>query len=186
MNQNFRSFLAALAAVLILVSLEAASGLVVMGGFATGDGPPALPPMTLLTDLNGSITDLDGHTVAFEDLRGKVVLINLWATWCPPCMAEMPSLQNLWKEFEKNDDIQVLCITTESADEVRRHPVSRDLEMPLYVFNGPVPAELQVDNLPTTFIFDGSGKVTFGHTGMARWDDAEVVAYLKGLLEKRD
>jgi thiol-disulfide isomerase/thioredoxin len=183
MNQHTRPALAVLAAVLLLLLLEAAPGLVVMGGFATGDGQPTLPPMTLLTDLEGTVTDLDGNTMAFTDLRGKVVLINLWATWCPPCMAEMPSLDNLWREFKDNDDVRVLCITTETAEEVRRHPLSRELEMPLYVFDPPVPLELQAESLPTTYIFDGEGKVVFGHTGMARWDDARVTTYLKGLLK---
>jgi hypothetical protein len=56
--------------------------------------------------------------------------------------------------------------------------------MPLYVFDPPVPLELQAESLPTTYIFDGAGKVVFGHTGMARWDDDRVKTYLKGLLQK--
>lgn len=76
----------------------------------------------------------------------------------------------------------MLCISTETADEVRAHPMSRELDMPLYVFDPPVPPELQAKGLPTTYIFDRQGRVVFGHTGMARWDGDEIVAYLEGLL----
>lgn len=181
MNPNIRTFLATLAAAMFLLVLETVPGLVIMGSFATGDGEPALPPMTRLGDLQGTISDQGGRTLSFTDLRGKVVLINLWATWCPPCRAEMPFLQNLWREFEQDGDVMVLCISTENAEEVESYAASQGLDMPLYVFNPPVPPELQVEDLPTTYIFDRDGKVVFGHMGMARWDGAEVVAYLKRL-----
>jgi peroxiredoxin len=181
MNPNIRAFLTAIAAVLLLLALEAAPALIIMGSFATGDGEPALPPMTRLGDLEGTISDQDGRTLSFADLRGKVVLVNLWATWCPPCRAEMPFLQNLWREFEKNGDVLVLCISTENAEEVKSFAAAQGLDMPLYVFNPFAPPELQVEDLPTTYIFDRDGKVVFGHMGMARWDGAEVVTYLKRL-----
>ena len=175
---------APLLAAVALILLEAAAALVILGGFVNaGDGPPELPPMTRLGDLPGTISDLDGRTMSFADLRGKVVVVNLWATWCPPCRAEMPFLENLWRKFEGEEDFRVLCISTETIDEVRRHPLAASLKMPLYVFNGAVPPELQAESLPTTYIFDRQGKVTCGHTGMARWDGDEIVAYLQGLLK---
>lgn len=183
MNIRCHPALAALCAALALLLLEAASALVVMGGFVDPDASkPELPAMTRLADLQGAFSDLDGRTTSFADLRGKVVVVNLWATWCPPCRAEMPYLRNLWKKFEGNDGLRVLCISTETAAEVRAHPMSRDLDMPLYVFDPPAPPELQAEGLPTTYIFDRQGKVVFGHTGMARWDADEIVAYLEGLL----
>ena len=169
---------------LALILLEAAAALVIIGGFVnSGDGPPELPPMTRLGDLQGTISDLQGRTMSFGELHGKVVVVNLWATWCPPCRAEMPYLENLWRKFEGEEDFRVLCISTETMEEVRRHPLAASLKMPLYVFNGPVPLELQAESLPTTYIFDRQGRVTFGHVGIARWDGDEIVAYLQGLLK---
>ena len=186
MSMQRHPALAALSGVIVLLLLEVAAALVIMGGFVdAGDGPPELPPMTRLGDLQGTISDLDGRTLSFADLRGKVVVVNLWATWCPPCRAEMPFLQNLWRKFEGEENFRLLCISTETAEEVRAHPLARELAMPLYVFDPPVPPELQTEGLPTTYIFDRQGKVVFGHTGMARWDGDEIVAYLKGLLGAR-
>jgi thiol-disulfide isomerase/thioredoxin len=176
-------FLGGLLAVIVLVLLEIVPALVVTAAFVdTGSGQPELPAMTRLGDLQGTFSDMDGRATPFADLRGKVVVVNLWATWCPPCRAEMPYLRNLWKKFEGNDGLRVLCISTESADEVRAHPLSAELDMPLYVFDPPAPPELQAEGLPTTYIFDRRGRVVFGHTGMARWDADEIVAYLEGLL----
>ena len=184
MNMQRTPLAALIFGAIALILLEAAAALVIMGGFVdAGDGPPELPPMTRLGDLPGTITDLDGRTMSFSDLRGKVVVVNLWATWCPPCRAEMPYLENLWGTFEGEEDFMVLCISTETAEEVRRHPLSGSLKMPLYVFTPPAPPELQAESLPTTYIFDRQGRVTFGHTGMARWDGDEIVAYLRGLLK---
>lgn len=184
MSMQRHPALAALSGAIVLLLLEVAAALVIMGGFVdAGDGPPELPPMTRLGDLQGTISDLDGRTLSFAELRGKVVVVNLWATWCPPCRAEMPFLENLWRKFEAEEDFRVLCISTETMEEVRRHPLAASLKMPLYVFNGQVPPELQAEGLPTTYIFDRQGKVTFGHTGMARWDGDEIVAYLQALLK---
>jgi thiol-disulfide isomerase/thioredoxin len=169
----------------LLLLLEAGAAFLVLGGFDT-EGARAetdLPAVTLLTDLRGTFTDLQGNEHSFADLRGKVVLLNLWATWCPPCRAEMPSLQALWKNFEGDDRVRVLCISTETAAEVRAHPMTSSLTMPVFVFSSPAPEELDTESLPTTYIFNREGRVVFGHTGMARWDSPEVVAYLKSLLE---
>ena len=176
-------FLGGLLAAIALVLLEIVPALVVMAAFVDSEsGQPELPAMTRLGDLQGTFSDLDGRTFSFADLRGKVVVVNLWATWCPPCRAEMPYLRNLWKKFEGSDELRVLCISTETAEEVRAHPLSKGLDMPLYVFDPPAPAELEAEGLPTTYIFDRRGRVVFGHTGMARWDADEIVAYLEGLL----
>ncbi len=181
MNTSRHPVMAALVGALFLLMLEAGAAFVILGGFVTGDGSPEIPAMTRLGDLPGTISDLDGRTLSFADLRGKVVLVNLWATWCPPCRTEMPYLESLWKKFEGNEQVRILCISTETADEVRAHPLSGTLGMPLYVFTPPVPPELQAEGLPTTYIFNREGKVVFGHTGMARWDGDDVVAYLEKL-----
>ena len=111
--------------------------------------------------------------------------LNLWATWCPPCLMEMPSLERLWKRFEAGGKVQVLCLSEEKVEDVRAHRIA-SMAMPLYVFTSPVPEELQAEGLPTTYIFDQEGRVLFGHTGMAKWDDPEIVAYLEALAEGKN
>lgn len=174
-----------LCSVLLLLLLEAGAALLLVSGVNSADETPALPRMTLLGDLRGTFTDLEGKSFALEDLRDKVVVINLWATWCPPCRAEMPFLENLWKKFQDNDRVQVLCISKETLEEVRRDPLAKSLTMPLYVFTSSVPPELDPEGLPTTYIFDRTGRVVFGHTGIAQWDAPEIVTYLEALSKAK-
>jgi thiol-disulfide isomerase/thioredoxin len=171
--------------VLLVLLLEAGGALLLMGSVVSASDGPPLPRMTRLADLEGSYTDLAGQTFSLGDLRGKVVVINLWATWCPPCRAEMPFLQGLWEKFENNDLVQVLCISKETLAEVSADPLAGSLRMPLYVFSSPVPPELDVEGLPTTYIFDKAGRVVFGHTGMAKWDEPEMVTYLEALAGEK-
>jgi len=172
-----------LCAAAFLLLMEAGAALLTTGCFVTpaDDVAAQMPAMTRLGDLRGSFTDMQGNRMTFADLRGKVVLVNLWATWCPPCRAELPSLDGLWKRFEGNDGVRVLCISTEKAEVVRAHPVSGSVNMPLYVFDSEVPEELSAEGLPTTYIFDTRGRVVFGHMGMADWNTPEVASFLEKL-----
>lgn len=167
--------------VLLLLLLEAGAVLLLMGSGGSADDGPALPRMTRLQDLQGTFSDLTGQSFTLADLHDKVVVINLWATWCPPCRAEMPFLEDLWKKFQDNDRVRVLCISKETLAEVRQDPLAKSLTMPLYVFTSPVPPELDAEALPTTYIFDREGRVVFAHTGIAKWDAPEIVAYLEAL-----
>jgi len=178
MNKPFASVVCA---VLLLVLLEAGAALLLFGSLGSAGDGPELPAMTRLGDLEGRFADLQGREFTFSDLRGKVVLVNLWATWCPPCRAEMPFLQNLWETFRDDDRVRVLCISPETPDELRADPLARTLSMPLYSFAAQIPPELEAETLPTTYIFDREGRVVFGHTGMARWDAPEIVAYMQAL-----
>ncbi len=175
---------------LLLLLLEVGAAFLILGGFGPAEDtisaePPALPAMTRLGDLPGSFINVQGQNFTFADLRGKIVVLNLWATWCPPCLMEMPSLERLWKRFEAGGKVQVLCLSEEKVEDVRAHRIA-SMAMPLYVFTSPVPEELQAEGLPTTYIFDQEGRVLFGHTGMAKWDDPEIVAYLEALAEGKN
>ena len=109
-----------------------------------------------------ALQDLDGKTVRLEDFRGKPVLLNVWATWCPPCKFELPALAR----FARNHpDIQVLGLATASPpDDLRR--MSADLPYPNLVLDDQTGLDLQVEALPTTFFLDENGKVVRGHSGI--------------------
>lgn len=180
-----KPFVSIVCAALLLVLLEAGAILLLLGSVGSAEDGQELPAMARLGYLEGRFTDLDGREYAFTDLRGKVVLLNLWATWCPPCRAEMPFLENLWDKFKDDDRVRILCISPETPDELRADPLAGKLKMPLYSFASPIPPELEAESLPTTYIFDHEGRVVFGHTGMARWDSPEIVAYLEALAKEK-
>jgi thiol-disulfide isomerase/thioredoxin len=130
-----------------------------------------------------TITDLDGRSVSFADLRGKVVLVNFWATWCPPCRAEIPDLIKLQDKYR--DKLVILGISEDedaSPQEVKAFAVAQKMN---YVVAMTTP-ELGkifkgVSALPTTFVIDPAGKIQQRHIGMLNADTAELeTRYLAG------
>ena len=130
-----------------------------------------------------SVTDLDGKTVTFADLRGKVVLVNFWATWCPPCRAEIPDLVKLQDKYR--DKLVILGVSEDEEippAEVKKFATEQKMN---YVVAMSTP-ELGkifkgVSALPTTFVIDPAGKIQQRHVGMLNADTAELeTRYLAG------
>lgn len=108
------------------------------------------------------LEDVDGKSLALTDLRGKVVLLNFWATWCPPCKAEMPDLDRLHREYGADRDFVVLGINVEEDPAaVKAFLEERQLAFPIVLDrNGHVTTDLfGVRPLPATFIIDREGLI---------------------------
>lgn len=187
------SVLGFISGVVFILLLEVVAALVLMSNFGLGSRDdsalpeaPALPGDMRLGNLDGRFRDLDGQEMSFADLQDKVVILNLWATWCPPCRAEMPSLENLWRMFRDEEKVAVICVSEERAEDVRAHPFTASVNMPLYVFATDAPTELNTRALPTTYIFDRRGQLVFSHTGMAQWDAPHVVMFVRDQLKGED
>jgi peroxiredoxin len=108
---------------------------------------------------NFTLTDLQGKSWSLRELRGKVVLVNFWATWCPPCRKEMPDLEALYNRF-KGDGLVVLAISDEDAATVRPFIAERQVTYPILLDPGRKVNDLfQVEGIPKTFIYDREGKL---------------------------
>jgi len=108
-----------------------------------------------------TLTDLQGKSWNLKDLRGKVVLVNFWATWCPPCRKEMPDLEALYLRFkDKDQGFVVLAISDEDAEKVRPFLAERNITYPVLLDPGrKVNEELQIEGIPKSFVYDRSGKL---------------------------
>ncbi len=130
-----------------------------------------------------SYTDSVGLTASTAALKGKVVFINFWASWCPPCRAEMSSLNNLYNEF-KNDNRFVFLFINE--DENRANAVNyihkNDFSIPLYNRTGDISPVIFSGTLPTTVVLNKDGKIILKHEGMGKYDTEEFIRGLKALL----
>ena len=110
-------------------------------------------------DANFTLTDLDGKTWTLKALRGEVVLVNFWATWCPPCQKEIPDLEALYKRF-RNQRFVILAISDEEADKVRPFIAERKVTYPVLLDpDSKVHKEFEVEGIPKSFVFDRDGKL---------------------------
>lgn len=125
--------------------------------------------------------DSNGKTSTTADLKGKVVFINFWASWCPPCRAEMPSLENLYQKLKDNSNFVFLFINEDDGSKGLKYLEANHFTMPFYQASGDVPAEIFSGSLPTTIVLDKNGKVVLKHSGMARYDTQDFMRQLKEL-----
>ncbi len=130
-----------------------------------------------------SFTNSAGITVTTAGLKGKVVFINFWASWCPPCRAEMPSLDELYKKLQ-NDDRFVFLFINEDEDKSKaiKYLEKNHFTIPLYSRLGDVPNEIFSGTLPTTVVIDKDGKVVLKHEGLAGYNTDAFIRQLKDLL----
>jgi thiol-disulfide isomerase/thioredoxin len=130
-----------------------------------------------------SYTDAKGEPATTADLKGKVVFINFWASWCPPCRAEMPSLENLYQKF-KDDDRFVFLFMNEDEDKNKaiEYLEKNSFTIPLFYSSGNVPRKIFSGSLPTTLVLDKEGKIVLKHQGMAGYDTEGFIRQLKELL----
>jgi len=134
---------------------------------------------------NFELADLDGGLHKLTDYRGKVVVLNFWATWCPPCRYEMPSMQRGWEAAEADGIVFLGVNVGEDADTVFMFLADYSVEFPLLLDkDATVIKEYQVVGLPTTFIIDPQGRITHRVIGSREWDDAALLHALRGLLPK--
>ena len=121
--------------------------------------------------------------VSTADLKGKIVFINFWATWCPPCIAEMPSLNDLYKQFRDDDQFVFLFINEdEDVANAKTFLQKEEYSLPLMTRAGSIPADIYSGTLPTTLVLNKEGKIVFRHEGLANYNSTKFINQLKALL----
>jgi thiol-disulfide isomerase/thioredoxin len=133
-------------------------------------------------DYSLTVRDLNEKPVPFERYRGKAVFLNIWATWCPPCVAELPSIARLAAD-PRLKEVAFLCVATdESAETVR--DFLRDKDWPMTVLHATsLPNVFTTDGIPATFLIAPDGRTVAMEVGAAAWDDPSAVEYLEKLAK---
>jgi thiol-disulfide isomerase/thioredoxin len=128
--------------------------------------------------------DSSFETKSIANYRGKVVFLNIWASWCPPCIAEMPSIASLLSQLKDDDDIVFLLVSMdENIEDAQQFMESRNLDMPIYHYRGRDRETYSSDLIPTTYVITPGGKIAMEKQGMAKYDSPEFVEFLNKLKE---
>jgi thiol-disulfide isomerase/thioredoxin len=134
----------------------------------------------VLDDYNWNLINLEGEPVNFKSSIGKVAVVNLWATWCPPCIAEMPSFQKLYNEY--GDKVDFYFVSTEEAAKLQQFLDKKNYRLPVYQPLDMAPQKLQSRSLPTTMVISKNGKIAVNKKGSANWNDSGFKELLDQLL----
>jgi cytochrome c biogenesis protein CcmG, thiol:disulfide interchange protein DsbE len=132
--------------------------------------------------------DLSGKPVRLSDFRGKVVVLNFWATWCPPCKEETPSLNHLQKYMESRNGVVIGVAADEDPAAYQRFLHDEGVIFPTYRDpatknnSSPIALSYGTSIIPETYVIDRHGKIARKLIGFQQWDSPAMLAYIDSLL----
>jgi thiol-disulfide isomerase/thioredoxin len=132
-----------------------------------------------------TLKSADGTIVNLKEQKGKVVFVNFWAPWCPPCIAEMPSINNLFKQFKNNPNVLILTVDVDGKFSKSVPFMSKNgYQLPVYSFAGSIPDGFLTGSIPTTFVVDKTGKIVIRHEGAADYSNQKFINYFLKLSKR--
>ena len=153
--------------------------------------PPSPEDMKISTiDFESNVlqfSDLDNNIFSIQDFKGKNLFINYWATWCNPCLAEMPYMAELYEKYKNEDDIVFLYLSREELNAIKNYiPKDESLQkLPIYKIITD-DEFFATSGIPTTFIINSDGKVIVKDLGSAFWNDESVFKFIDNLIGKNE
>lgn len=153
----------------------------------------ANPKIELATDnspeaaYNFSLTDQKGNTVEFSEFKNKVIFLNFWASWCAPCVAEMPNIAAIYESFESSNDVVFIMLNLDKERaKAESFLAKKDYTFPVYYLNqSGLPNVYESNSIPTTFVIDKNGKIALQKTGMANYDNDNFRNFLNDLAASK-
>tara|TARA_B100000795_G_C22596045_1_gene359334 strand:- start:184 stop:744 length:561 start_codon:yes stop_codon:yes gene_type:complete len=135
---------------------------------------------TVLKDYNWKLSDLNSNNVDLSESKGKVILINFWATWCPPCVAEMPELQELYDQYKGKVDFYF--VTNDNPKKINLFLNNKEYDLPVFRPLEESPNVLASKSLPTTYLISKKGEIIMRKVGAANWNSDKVHQTIDDLL----
>ena len=134
---------------------------------------------------NFQLRDLNGHLITLSDLRGKVVLLNFWATWCGPCRVEMPAMEQLYRMFQRKD-FEILAVSTDAQGAAITRPFQQENRLTFPILHDPdyrVGLTYGARSLPMTFLIDRLGIIRHQVFGARDWEAIEAQQLVQMLMK---
>lgn len=133
-------------------------------------------------DLGWKIKAFNGDVFQLGDLSGNVIFLNFWATWCPPCRAEMPAIQELYQQFQ--DEVVFVLISNEKPETIQNYFTKEGYQLPVYFPKSTVPDKLLSNTIPATYVISRSGEIVLEKKGAARWNGDRFKQLLQTLVSE--
>ncbi len=149
------------------------------GVLATGIFSPDLVEKELEASYDFQLRDLLGNELSFTEFEGQVVFLNFWATWCPPCIAEMPDIHHL---YEQDTGTAFVMISLDrDKEKARKFIEEKGFTFPVYFLNSSLPSTYDIQSIPTTYLLSKDGKIKVKNHGMAKYNSKKFRALLSKL-----
>ena len=132
-------------------------------------------------DYDFTLVDQEGTRVPFSTFKDEVVFVNFWATWCPPCVAEMPDINDLYQEMNQEGVQFVLISLDDSFDKAIRFVDKKDCDFPIYKLASPLPTVYESRAIPTTYVISPEGEIVVKKSGMAKYNTKKFKKFLQEL-----
>lgn len=185
--QILKPWISAIAVVFILQITGLLSGLSFLAQSAmlkTGLADASVEEAKDLGDFNYDfkVKDLSGNRIDFNEFKNKVVFLNLWATWCGPCRAEMPTIQKLYEKVQDDESIKFVILSLDKDSDkakVVKYLKDRNFTFSGYMPSGYLTTQLNVPNIPTTYVISKDGKILAKEVGTTNFNTSKFFKFLK-------
>ncbi len=173
----------------LLLSLLFPQGRMAIGGFVnrvkSSIVQPGLMKEPVKIDpsaMNWTLVDSNNEFVNLAEFKGKVIFLNLWATWCPPCVGEMPGIQKLYEKFKDNDQVVFLLVSNESIEKINQFSQKRQYTFPVYAAQEQSPLAFNTNSIPTTFVISPEGEIVIKEIGAVNWGGSKMEQIIRELI----
>ena len=130
------------------------------------------------------MTDVEEEPFTLAQEKGKVVFLNLWATWCPPCVGEMPGIQKLYDKYKNNPDVSFVLVSNETTKIISDFVKKKGYTFPVYSSLSEAPAAFATRSIPTTFVLDKKGSIAIKEIGAMDWGGKKMEKMIEALLSE--
>lgn len=133
-------------------------------------------------NFNMPLISLEGDRTSLKEFEGKTIFLNFWATWCPPCIAEMPNIQDLYEDMSTEKDIVFIMLSLdENPEKARAFMERKEFTMPVYFLTGRQPGVYNSTVVPTTYVISPEGNIVLEKRGMAKYNTKGFKDFLLSL-----
>lgn len=129
---------------------------------------------------NFKLIDASGSEIDFSEFKGKTIFLNFWASWCPPCIAEMPDIQDLYEKTSE-EVVFVMISLDKDQNKAKKFIDRKEYDLPVYFLASGLPSVYNSKSIPTTYVISPDGKIEMTRHGMAKYDTESFRGFLRSL-----